>query len=84
MRLLFATLFLLALARPAMAAEVADLELALAVDASGSVDAGEYTLQIEGIAAAFRDDAVKAAIRSAIRDSMMNNNERCKHLINNK
>src|SRR3954463_857359 len=49
---------------PARAAEIVDLELALAVDASGSVDDGEYRLQIEGIAAGFRDKAVKEAIRS--------------------
>lgn len=48
----------------AQADEIVDLELALAVDASGSVDDNEYRLQIEGIAAAFRDPAVKEAIRS--------------------
>jgi hypothetical protein len=42
----------------------ADLELVLAVDASGSVDEGEFRLQLEGTAAGFRDPAVKAAIRS--------------------
>jgi hypothetical protein len=39
-----------------------DLELVLAVDTSGSVDAEEYALQISGIAEAFRDPAVVAAI----------------------
>lgn len=45
-------------------AEVADLELVLAVDASGSVDESEYRLQLQGIAAGFRDSAVREAIRS--------------------
>ena len=39
-----------------------DLELVLAVDASGSVDASEYALQLQGIAAALRDPEVQAAI----------------------
>jgi hypothetical protein len=41
-----------------------DLELVLAVDASGSVDAEEYVLQLAGIAAAFRDPAILNAITS--------------------
>jgi len=41
-----------------------DLKLVLAVDASGSVDQHEYALQLGGIAAAFRDPAVREAIRS--------------------
>lgn len=51
------------LARPA-AAELlpVDLELVLAIDASGSVDEAEYRLQVEGIAAAFRDARVQALI----------------------
>ena len=43
---------------------VVDLELVLAVDASGSVNDGEYALQLAGIAAGFRDPAVRKAIRS--------------------
>jgi hypothetical protein len=43
---------------------VADLELVLAVDASGSVDDQEFALQMLGIAAAFRDPKVREAIRS--------------------
>lgn len=39
-----------------------DLELVLAVDASGSVDAYEFALQMRGIAAAFRDPEVQAAL----------------------
>jgi hypothetical protein len=42
----------------------ADLELALAVDASASVDDGEFRLQLGGIAAGFRDVEVQAAIAS--------------------
>jgi len=38
-----------------------DLALVLAVDCSGSVDGGEFKLQIDGIAAAFLDDEVIAA-----------------------
>jgi Protein of unknown function (DUF1194) len=39
-----------------------DLALILAIDCSGSVDATEYRLQLDGIAAAFRDsDIIKAA-----------------------
>ena len=41
-----------------------DLLLLLAVDASGSVEEGEYALQLQGIAAGFRDKAVRQAIRS--------------------
>jgi hypothetical protein len=44
--------------------EVVDLELALAVDASGSVNEAEFALQLAGIAAAFRDPAVHDAIGS--------------------
>ena len=39
-----------------------DLNLVLAVDCSRSVDAGEYRLQSEGYAAAFRYDRVRRAI----------------------
>jgi hypothetical protein len=39
-----------------------DLELVLAVDSSGSVDGAEFALQMQGIAAAFRDPAVIRAL----------------------
>ncbi len=42
-----------------------DLELVLAVDASASVRYQEYSLQMQGLAAAFRDPSVAAAIRAA-------------------
>ena len=60
-------LLLLAAAVPAQSAAQGfdvDLELVLAVDGSASVDYGEYRLQVEGIAAAFRDPAVIKAIQS--------------------
>jgi hypothetical protein len=45
----------------AHAVEKVDLALVLAVDCSGSVDLREYHLQMDGIAAAFRDPAVIAS-----------------------
>ena len=44
------------------AQEPVDLELMLAVDASGSVDAREFDLQTQGLAEAFRDPEVSAAL----------------------
>ncbi|MBM3520366.1 MAG: DUF1194 domain-containing protein [Alphaproteobacteria bacterium] len=58
-----ALIFALGWAGPAKATEV-DLELVLAVDASGSVDPEEYALQLGGIATAFRDRAIQDAIAS--------------------
>lgn len=43
-----------------------DVELILAVDASGSVDDAEFALQMGGIAAAFRDPEVRAAIDQGV------------------
>jgi len=48
----------------ATAQELVDLELVLAVDASASVSNAEYRLQMDGIAAAFRDPGVIKAIQS--------------------
>ena len=48
-----------ALPRPAAACEIA---LSLAMDVSGSVDAREYRLQVEGVAAALRDPSITDAI----------------------
>jgi hypothetical protein len=42
--------------------QAVDLEIVLAVDASGSVDEDEWRLQMDGIAGALRDAAVQAAI----------------------
>jgi hypothetical protein len=44
---------------------VVDLELVLAIDGSRSIDADEFTLQLGGIAAAFRDCAFFTALHSA-------------------
>lgn len=52
------------LAAPAVAKEPVDLELVLAVDASGSIDWAEYALQMRGIAEAFRDPEVHTALQS--------------------
>lgn len=45
-------------------AEEVDLELVLAMDASGSISNKEYLLQLEGTYRAFRDPAIQAAITS--------------------
>jgi hypothetical protein len=50
---------------PARAQQAVDLELVLAVDASSSVAAWEFDLQMKGIAAAFRDPDVQGAIRAS-------------------
>lgn len=50
---------------PAAAQTQVPLELILAVDASGSVSADEFDLQVKGIADAFRDPAVISAIVGA-------------------
>lgn len=63
-RFVLAGLLALGLAPALASAEEVDLELVLAVDASGSVDDTEYQLQIQGIAEAFRDEAVQSAIGS--------------------
>lgn len=43
-------------------ASCADLSLVLAIDASGSIDAGEFALQTYGYAAAFQDREVQRAL----------------------
>ena len=50
---------------PAAVGQPVELELVLAVDASGSVDNWEFNLQRRGLAAAFRDPGVIAAIQGA-------------------
>jgi Protein of unknown function (DUF1194). len=55
----------LALSLPLTAApavRACDIALVLAVDVSGSVDAYEYQLQVQGIANALRDEDVRAAL----------------------
>lgn len=51
--------FLLLLARPAIAC---DLALLFAVDVSGSVDPNEYRIQMEGLAHALRDDQISESL----------------------
>ena len=53
-----------ALPTPAHAQTAVDLQLVLAVDASGSVDQRRFNLQKQGYVAAFQDPKVLAAIRS--------------------
>ena len=50
---------------PARAAEPVDLALVLAVDSSSSVNYGEFNLQMNGLADAFRAGAVHNAIKAA-------------------
>ncbi len=50
--------------RAAAQEAIVDLELVLAVDASSSIDAGEFRLQLDGIARAFGDRRVLSAIQS--------------------
>ncbi|MSP67976.1 MAG: DUF1194 domain-containing protein [Alphaproteobacteria bacterium] len=61
-----AALLLLALALPAAARELVDLELVLAADGSGSIDEDEFRLQRDGYAAAITSPQVLSAIRSGI------------------
>ena len=61
-RTLLAAAALWHVADPASALESVSLELVLAVDCSSSVNGAEYTLQMHGIAAAFEDPAVLAAL----------------------
>ena len=55
---------LLVAAQPALAQKDVDLQLVLAVDASGSVDQVRFELQKQGYVAAFRHARVQQAIRS--------------------
>src|SRR2546423_9849409 len=48
----------------AVAQTAVDLQLVLAVDASGSVDQRRFELQMQGYVAAFRDPRVLGAIQS--------------------
>jgi len=52
-------------ASPAEEMVPVELELVLALDASGSVDRAEFDLQLRGLADAFRSPGVVAAIRTA-------------------
>jgi Protein of unknown function (DUF1194) len=62
----FAAVLLLAFSsyKPVFAQTAVDLQLVLAVDASGSVDQRRFELQMQGYVAAFRDPRVLHAIQS--------------------
>jgi Protein of unknown function (DUF1194) len=66
-KLVTAFAILMMLSSAASAVEKVDLALVLAVDCSGSVDLREYHLQMDGIAAAFRDQAVIASALNGTR-----------------
>ncbi len=55
---------LIALGSPAPANQPVAIELVLALDCSASVDSTEYALQLEGLARAFRDPDVLAAVEA--------------------
>jgi len=63
---LFALVLAVASGAVADAAELVDLELALAVDVSGSIDEEEAQLQRDGYVAAFKDPAVIRAIEDGM------------------
>jgi hypothetical protein len=65
-----ALLLVVGLGTPARAQTAADLQLLLAVDASGSVDATRFELQRRGYVAAFRDKQVLQAIRGGANQSI--------------
>lgn len=50
---------------PSASSACIDLRLVLAIDSSGSIDASEYALQIDGYARALRDPRVLRAIDAA-------------------
>jgi hypothetical protein len=68
----FAAALLLAcsVCRSAFAQTAVDLQLVLAVDASGSVDQRRFELQQQGYVAAFRDPRVLRAIQSGARQAI--------------
>jgi Ca-activated chloride channel family protein len=68
MRYAFALFAALAAAPPAQGC---DLALVLAVDVSGSVDAHEYRVQMDGLAAALRDGVVAEALVRAQAEVML-------------
>ena len=63
-RLAAALLLAFSVGTPAFAQTAIDLQLVLAVDASGSVDQRRFELQMQGYVAAFRDPRVLRAIQS--------------------
>src|SRR5437016_4854578 len=77
----WALFILLAIAGGAAAQTAVDLQLVLAVGASGSVDQVRFELQKRGYVAAFRHARVLQAVRSgpnrAIAVTMYNGRDRC-------
>jgi hypothetical protein len=65
-----AGLLTLCSATPVFAQTAVDLQLVLAVDASGSVDEQRFELQKRGYAAAFRDPQVLRAVRAGPRQAI--------------
>src|ERR1022692_1626412 len=65
-----ALLFIVSLGAPARAQTAVDLQLVLAVDASGSVDTTRFELQRKGYVAAFHDKQVLQAIRGGAHQSI--------------
>ena len=63
-RLVATLLLACSVCAPAFAQTAVDLQLVLAVDASGSVDQRRFELQMQGYVAAFRDPRVLHAIQS--------------------
>src|SRR2546423_12728616 len=63
-RILIPCLFAFVCPAPAQSPQAVDLELVLAVDASGSVDRVRFELQKQGYVAAFRHPRVIGAIQS--------------------
>src|ERR671934_1833958 len=63
-RLVAALLLACSMCVPAFAQTAVDLQLVLAVDASGSVDQRRFELQMQGYVAAFRDPRVLQAIQA--------------------
>lgn len=70
MRWLFVLLAALLWQGPARAQTPVDVALVLAVDTSASVNYEEFTLQMRGIASAFRDPAVISAMAAAGADGV--------------
>lgn len=62
MRPLLGSVLALPLALAGGASAACDLALMLAVDVSGSVDVGEYRIQMDGLSAALRDPEITAAL----------------------
>lgn len=64
MKALLFALYLFAFPGAAVAQTTVDVELVIAIDSSASIDDREFSLQMAGIAQAFRDPEVVAAITS--------------------